>query len=277
MAALSTNGGTSTPRKPILATAAMTGDLPQAADDKEVQQRTSTVLDQVDVFVQNFCQPQARSESSRAQENIDLSPLATSNTPILSRSQAAQFARSEDALPLIRHALAWQITAEISSGSSALLPEASATSRYAGGSDTKKSGEWIVAAYILIDFVQNLLSNKLLTGRSTPSTAFTELRDHEITKAIRTFNGLFSPWFKAKYTDAQRDEALRTIWLEAAKVGTWLMNQPQELQFQWPEGSQASGQAEKRSLAVAPALVKITDDRGQRLSNPQTVVPATFG
>ena len=54
----------------------------------------------------------------------------------------------------------------------------------------------------------------------------------------------------------------------AADLGVWLFAQPSTFEFHWPKHSEA----ERGRLAVLPALVKTTDERGQGLREAQVVV-----
>lgn len=97
-------------------------------------------------------------------------------------------------------------------------------------------------------------------------------RDHKIARSVQTFNDVFQPWFKTRYGADERTLALTTIFQEATKLGIFLVSQPQELAFRWPEKNEIGA----GRLALHPALVKLTDEHGQRLSAAQTVISASF-
>ena len=62
--------------------------------------------------------------------------------------------------------------------------------------------------------------------------------------------------------------SLSAIFKDAAGLGIWIFSQPSDLQFQWPKQSEVGS----NGIAVAPALVKLTDERGQSLSEPQVMI-----
>jgi len=54
----------------------------------------------------------------------------------------------------------------------------------------------------------------------------------------------------------------------AADLGIWLFSQPSTFQFQWGSPEKSGG----NTIVVAPALVKVADERAQKLSQPQVMV-----
>ena len=75
-------------------------------------------------------------------------------------------------------------------------------------------------------------------------------------------------WKKPGYSDADRSRSLLAIIEGAADLGVWLFAQPSTFEFHWPKHSEA----ERGRLAVLPACVKTTDERGQGLREAQVVV-----
>ena len=69
--------------------------------------------------------------------------------------------------------------------------------------------------------------------------------------------------------DKERADSLAVIVKEAADLGMWIFSQPSLLEFRWPK-------AVDRSIVVAPALVKASDERGDLLREPHVIVePST--
>lgn len=94
--------------------------LPQPADDKTVQMETKTVFDQVELFVENFCQVRPSPETA-----VATGQLSTFGSPHLPQPLASLLPRARDASFLIKHALAYYITCRISPAAAtedALLP-----------------------------------------------------------------------------------------------------------------------------------------------------------
>ena len=85
---------------------------------------------------------------------------------------------------------------------------------------------------------------------------------------VQVFSRAFAPWQNPKYKDEDRVRSLSAILKDAAGLGIWMFSQPSDLQFRWPKNSEVGA----NRIAVAPALVKLTDERGQSLSEPQVMI-----
>lgn len=116
---------------------------------------------------------------------------------------------------------------------------------------------------------------RTLTAYLRPSTlddtAYIAQREHQINIIVQNFSTAFAPWQSPRYKDEERVRSLVAILKEAADIGIWLFSQPSELQFQWPKYNDIGSSR----IAVAPALVKITDERGQTLGRPQVMIDMT--
>ena len=97
------------------------GFLPQSADDKTVQNEVKTVLDQIELHVENFYQNTPASGSRLADAE-----LAVFDSPYLPTSLASLLQQTNNSIPIIKHALAQFVTACITTPSDpdwSLLPE----------------------------------------------------------------------------------------------------------------------------------------------------------
>ena len=97
------------------------GFLPQSADDKTVQNEVKTVLDQIELHVENFYQNTQVSGSRLADAE-----LAMFDSPYIPSSFASLLPQTNNSIPLIKHALAHCITACITTPSESnwsLLPK----------------------------------------------------------------------------------------------------------------------------------------------------------
>ena len=102
----------------------------------------------------------------------------------------------------------------------------------------------------------------------TKDAAYLAQRDTQINDTVRSFAKAFAPWKNIDYKDEERARSLSAILEEAANVGILLFAQPSTLQFLWPSSSEVgSGR-----IAVSPALVKTTNEKGQGLTSPQPMV-----
>ena len=93
-------------------------------------------------------------------------------------------------------------------------------------------------------------------------------RENKINEYVRMFSKAFAP-YKNHQGDGDRARSLFTIMSEAADLGILIFSQPSDLQFRWQK--KYAGQGVDR-VAVAPELVKMTDERGRLLSEPQVMV-----
>ena len=107
-------GSTTTRKKPILteangASATYEDYLPQSADDKTVQQRTQSTLDQIELHVENFYRHS--SSSALRHDNAELTKF---DSPYLPASLATLLPRSNNRSNIMKHALAQSVTSSIS-------------------------------------------------------------------------------------------------------------------------------------------------------------------
>ena len=106
--------------------------------------------------------------------------------------------------------------------------------------------------------------------RPDPSKDVTYIaqRDRQIHGFVRDFTRAFASWKNPKYTDGDRTRSLTAILINAADLGIWLFSQPSEFQFRWKRVNDKDA----KSVAITPALVKILDEEGQKLHEPQILV-----
>ena len=71
-----------------------------------------------------------------------------------------------------------------------------------------------------------------------------------------------------KYRDEDRARSLSAILRSAAELGIWIFSQPSDFQFRWPQQSELG----PNRIAVGPALVKMTDERGVPLKQVQVML-----
>lgn len=95
-------------------------------------------------------------------------------------------------------------------------------------------------------------------------------RDRKIAHSVQSLIQAFAPWMNTKYDEQERAQALTAIFQEAAGLGIFLLSQPSELVFRWPQDDRL----DPGRLAVTPALVKVTDEYGQILGQAQVLVGA---
>lgn len=89
--------------------AAVEDYLPQAADDKNIQTKTKTLFDQIELFVENFCLVKANAEAE-----VATAELSAFDSPYLTKPLTSLLPRAKDAQPLIKHSLFCYLISRIS-------------------------------------------------------------------------------------------------------------------------------------------------------------------
>lgn len=129
-----------------------------------------------------------------------------------------------------------------------------------------------IYADIIEGFTQSMSRWRALTAYLRPNTledtAYIAQRERQINIIVQNFSIAFAPWQNPRYDDEERVHSFVALLKDAADKGIWLFSQPSEFQFQWPKLSPGR-------IAVAPALVKVTDERGQILREPQVMINMT--
>ena len=129
-----------------------------------------------------------------------------------------------------------------------------------------------IYADITEGFTQSMSRWRALTAYLRPNALedkdYITERDRQIDIIVQNFSKAFAPWQNPRYEDEERVHSLVAILKDAADKGIWLFSQPSEFQFQWRKLGPSR-------IAVAPALVKVTDERGQILGEPQVMIDLT--
>ena len=137
---------TATPTKPLPTQTSSVSEayepyLPQSADDRTVQQKAKSTLDQIELHIENFYR---NSPSSAARP--DDAGLALFNSPYLPAPLASLLPRSKNRVNIMKHALAQSVTSSISPSASTtqslLPPEYANTVTLAKPSASNKAGEY---------------------------------------------------------------------------------------------------------------------------------------
>lgn len=253
--------------------------IPQSADDKTVQNAAKNTLDQIELHVENFYQGVARSSPRPVEADV-----ATFNSPYLSASLGALLAQSRNAVPLIKHALTHFITDSISliaNPKSTLLPDEfvllPSTVKAANLGASTKTGKirilyTTMTANSTQGFAQSMSQWRVLTAYLRPKPSqdpmYITERDQRIDEIVQVFSRTFAPWRTSKYSDEDRVQSLSATLKESADLGLFIFAQPSDLQFRWPK----QGEVGLNRLAIAPALLKLTDEKGNTLTEPQVML-----
>ena len=92
-------------------------------------------------------------------------------------------------------------------------------------------------------------------------------------EAVQAFTRVFAPWSKPDVTDAEKNKNLTEIMGNAVTFALWLFSQPSSFKFDWKPPIDVRDRSQ-RSIVTAPAVLKVTDSRGQALSRPLSIVGA---
>lgn len=93
-------------------------------------------------------------------------------------------------------------------------------------------------------------------------------RNRQVTELTQLFSRSLTAWKNPKYNDDERMRHLSAIIIEAVDLGICLFSLPTGFEFRWSRN-------EENKIEIAPALVKVTDERGHKLAESQVVVTAT--
>ncbi|KAG8527806.1 uncharacterized protein KY384_007960 [Bacidia gigantensis] len=241
--------------------------LPQAADDRTVQTKAKTLLDQIELYVENFYQDSPKSGSKVASAD-----LTAFNSPFLENALSTLLSQATRSTPFIKHGLAYFITTSLlpmENSDATLLPEEFITLPRAlkrtRNSSSQKPG-----------YLQAISQWRVLTAYLRPDSASDQAyivqRDRQIDNICQNFLFAFAQWSSPRHGDDERVGSLVAILKDAANLGIFLQSQPVDLQFQFPTQAEVG----TGKICIAPALVKTTDEKAQVLSKPQVLVNAGY-
>lgn len=98
--------------------------------------------------------------------------------------------------------------------------------------------------------------------------------DRALAEAVRSFTHVFAPWSKPEVPDAEKIKNLSDIMEEAIKFAVWLFSQPSSFKYDWKPAVDVRDRA-IRSVVTVPAVLKVTENRGQALVRPVVIVDAS--
>lgn len=93
-------------------------------------------------------------------------------------------------------------------------------------------------------------------------------RDNAINQVAQELSHAFAPWANLKVPEQERISGLIAVLKSAADFGVFILSQPSGFAFRWEDRRSAGSQA----IVIKPAVVKVVDERGQRLRTAQVVV-----
>ena len=94
------------------------------------------------------------------------------------------------------------------------------------------------------------------------------LRDSRIEDIVTGFSKSFRSYSNAKYSADDASRSLTAILKDGVELGLVLFSQAATLSFSWPTQTKIG----REQIAISPALVRSSDERGKTLSTKQTLV-----
>jgi hypothetical protein len=98
--------------------------------------------------------------------------------------------------------------------------------------------------------------------------------DPAIDEAVESFTRVFAPWAKPDVPGGEKIKNLGDIMDEAIKFAVWFFSQPSSFKYDWKPVVDVRDRA-NRTVVTVPALLKVTDNRGQALVRPVSIVSAS--
>lgn len=98
--------------------------------------------------------------------------------------------------------------------------------------------------------------------------------DRALEEAVQSFSRVFAPWAKPDVPDSERVKNLSDIVDGAVRFSMWLFSQPSNFKYDWKPLVDVRDRA-NRTVIIIPGLLKVTDNRGQALARPLSVVTAS--
>ncbi|CRG83714.1 hypothetical protein PISL3812_01069 [Talaromyces islandicus] len=236
----------------------------EPADDESVIGRVLGVFDQVSLHVDNYyshSQPVA-SLSSPA----ETARISAFDTPFLPAPLPALLENAKTRRTTITHALVRSLLLAIQPDSgtrgSLLPPLFTPGVRTLDGNDDQELSQATYTWRILTAY---------LSRHATPeATEENQARQEAAINAfVENFTSSFAPYADPVHSPEDRARHLRSVTTAAADLGRWLFGQPCAFDFVY-SGATANGE-----VVVLPTIVKVLDERGQRLATKAVLCQAT--
>ncbi|OJJ66473.1 hypothetical protein ASPBRDRAFT_34920 [Aspergillus brasiliensis CBS 101740] len=226
--------------------------IPQPADDQTVSTRIQTLFDHIGLHVDNYYVP-ARYESisPTPEQALRIESYSSSIPGSLTTALGSRRARR----PILNHVLAQTILQAIQPGGSLYPPFV--------GSHGVDSGS-------ASNSTRDIFAWRMLTARlhSEYLDSTSAAAQRNIETLADAFSEAFAIYRNPELSDADCRRHLVSVVREAAQLSVWLFTQPCSFEFNWT--------APPGSIAVLPAVMKISDERGVDLPVSQKVVEATI-
>lgn len=253
-------------------------NLAQSDSDKDIASLVSRSLDEIELFVDEFCVKQ-RSPNATERTTSDLAAFQMHN-PRQSVTNVLQSSPNPDVI--IKHCIAGYLIQKIdptTHDSDTLLPKEYVLPSTTIGSESGRFNMTMYHAALTRskDSRQALTRLRVLMANTRLNPAhdqqFVLRREQVITDFTKKINTAFEPWLRGD--GKQRSSALRGIILHVSELGVKLYSQP--CCFVWRWDNEAEINADSREIVVLPGLEKITDQQANMLATPIQLVKPRRG
>ncbi|KAL4881808.1 hypothetical protein BJY04DRAFT_217876 [Aspergillus karnatakaensis] len=232
---------------------ALSSDIPTPADDDTVRTRILTLIDQAVLHVDNYYVP----SSSPILSEEDRVRLEKYNSEYLPASLPALLQGRNVQRKVITHTLVYTLLKAISSGGD-LMPN-------------------ILKGLPQVDYPSHETDSALFAWRMLTSHLYNQSNpprplspiSASAARALATeFTKAFAPYTALSFANEDRLSHMTSLATAAGELGVWLFGQPCSFEFVWVYNGSGAGEG----FMVSPAVVKVKDEEGRRLSEPFRLV-----
>ncbi|PLB53309.1 hypothetical protein P170DRAFT_463048 [Aspergillus steynii IBT 23096] len=234
--------------------------IPQPADDGTVSSRIQTLFDQASLHIDNYY------SSSQTRIRLSQDPVAGFehyDSAALPAPLATMLAKPRAERAILTHVLVRTLLQAIQPGQQTerLLP-----APYVLGPrvSTENNNTRAVFAWRM------LTAHLHKAGQPGQETTTVSVSENTIQSLAQDFSTTFASYSDPHFPESDRLAQLSSVFRAASELGTWLFSQPCSFDFRWDTSSVSSDH-----VIVLPAVVKISDELGQRLPAPRVLVDKT--
>ncbi|RDW72343.1 uncharacterized protein DSM5745_07515 [Aspergillus mulundensis] len=225
---------------------------PQPADDETVRRRILTLIDQADLHVDNYYVP-ASSSTLPHLTQADIAKLEKYNSEYLPDSVVDLLQKRTVQRQVVTHVLVYTLLKAIGPGGTLLPALLAAQPQVETGTTSNELPTYLFAWRML---TAHLYTNSKGSARPPPTSP------HAGDLAAQ-FTSAFAP-YAVSVPEPDRLAHLENLATATAELGTWLFAQPCTFRMDWERRA--------RGFSVSPGVVKIADETGRSLLEPQVLV-----
>ncbi|KAJ5218401.1 uncharacterized protein N7498_000500 [Penicillium cinerascens] len=261
----STQENPSPPISPVIGSSFdLSSYIPAPADDNAVCTRIQTLFDQASLHIDNYY---SYSNPSLRLTQDALACTIQYDSPFLPSLLATILSNPRAQRPALTHVLVRALLEATQPGSRgvSLLP-----------SCYKLSPQQQETSTFDLDDHRTMFAWRMLTAHlysrshGIQGSTSMEIQRDAITALAKSFTTAFAPYSDPSFSEAHRLGHLTSVVRAAADLGAWLFSQPCFFEFRW-----TSVVTPLNQLIMFPAVVKVGNEQGRRISVPHTLVAET--